>query len=56
MTNRYKETLEYFADNVKKTTQKNLLKEKICILFEGLKRDKILYLLDHTFKYSGLFH
>ena len=55
MTDRYKETLEYFADNVKKTTQKNLLKEKICIWFDGSKRDNILYLLDHTFKYSGLF-
>lgn len=55
MTNRYKETLEYFAKNVKETTQKNLLKEKICILFDGLMKDKILYLLDHTFKASGLF-
>lgn len=55
MTNRYKETLDYFEKNVKETTQKNLLKEKICILFDGIKKDKILYLLDHTFKYSGLF-
>ena len=56
MTDRHKETLEYFADNVKNTTQKSLLKEKICIWFDSSKRDKILYLLDHTFKYSGLFH
>lgn len=55
MTNKYKETLEYFAKNVKETTQKNLLKEKICIVFDNQKREKILYLLDHTFKYSGLF-
>ena len=55
MTNRYKETLEYFAENVKKTTQKNLLKEKICVMFDGLKKDKILYLLDKTFKRSELF-
>lgn len=55
MTNRYEEVLSYFEKNVKQITQKNLLKEKISINFTDDKKEKILYLLDFTFKKSGLF-
>ncbi len=55
MTNRYEDVLSYFEKNVKQITQKNLLKEKISINFTDDKKEKILYLLDFTFKKSGLF-
>lgn len=55
MTNKYKEALSYFEKNVKSVTQKNLLKEKICLNFKDIKKDKILYLLDYTFSKSELF-
>lgn len=55
MTNKYKEALSYFEKNVKSVTQKNLLKEKICLNFKDIKKDKILYLFDYTFSKSKLF-
>lgn len=55
ITNKYKEALVYFEKNVKSVTQKNLLKEKICLNFKDIKKDKILYLLDYTFSKSELF-
>lgn len=53
--NRYEDALLYFEKNLKKVTQKNLLKEKICTYFVNDKKEKILYLLDNTFTQSELF-
>lgn len=54
-TENYKETLEFFYQNVKKITQKNLLKEKVTLSFSKEKSQKILYLIDETFTTSELF-
>lgn len=55
ITSKYAEALDDFKEQVKKTTYLDLLKEKVCIMFNGSRREKILYLLDNTFKRSGLF-